>query len=334
MREARLTATRRIDLFDVPRPEPQPGQVLVAVSQCGVSTSDFHTWRGDAPEPFPHRMGHEIAGVVEAVGRGVTTLSAGDHVAVWSPHGRGFADAVVAEELHCVKVDPWLPDPAVLVPLARAVYAIEYAGHVHAWRNEGQWLHEQHVVIVGATGFTGDLLLRALLADAPRPRSITVTGRRARPLERALELGATRVVNTEEERITDVVYEMTDGVGADTAFDASGVEAGLLLAHAVTREAGTVAWYGDQQGEDRRLPVGWYSKRDQGIANAPVTPRDPASRRRIMAAMRAARFLLESRRVEPAGLISHGFPLADIGSAFQAADLKPNGFTKSVVCMD
>ena len=73
-----LTAYRRLEILDVPRPEPGPHDVLVRVRACGICGSDVHGYDGSSGRRIPPIvMGHEAAGVVEAVGPEVSRLPAG-----------------------------------------------------------------------------------------------------------------------------------------------------------------------------------------------------------------------------------------------------------------
>ena len=65
---------------DVEAEAPHAGEVAVRVSHCGVCHSDLHLIDGGMPPMTPLVLGHEAAGVVEAIGPGVTTLAVGDHV--------------------------------------------------------------------------------------------------------------------------------------------------------------------------------------------------------------------------------------------------------------
>src|SRR5215218_5240682 len=65
---------------DVDVEPPHPGEVRVQVSHCGVCHSDLHFVEGQLPSPAPAILGHEAAGVVEAVGAGVQGLAEGDKV--------------------------------------------------------------------------------------------------------------------------------------------------------------------------------------------------------------------------------------------------------------
>src|SRR5688500_4695215 len=72
--------------------EPRAGEVLVRVAASGVCHSDWHVVTGDTKHPLPCVLGHEGAGVVEALGDAVTDLNVGDHVVLnWAPScGRCF----------------------------------------------------------------------------------------------------------------------------------------------------------------------------------------------------------------------------------------------------
>lgn len=63
-----------LDIRQLPDPVPADGGVVVAVHATGLCRSDWHAWAGHEDLTLPHVPGHELAGVVEAVGRGVSTL--------------------------------------------------------------------------------------------------------------------------------------------------------------------------------------------------------------------------------------------------------------------
>jgi D-arabinose 1-dehydrogenase-like Zn-dependent alcohol dehydrogenase len=83
MKIARVpAANEKFEIVDVDIPEPGPGQVRVKVHACGVCHSDSVTVMGSMGNSFPRAPGHEVAGVVDTVGEGVTTWAAGDRVGV------------------------------------------------------------------------------------------------------------------------------------------------------------------------------------------------------------------------------------------------------------
>src|SRR5207247_4020047 len=96
MRAMLLDGPRRpLRLADLPEPEPGPGQILIAVTACGVCRTDLHVANGDLPDPkLPLVLGHEIVGTVAALGTGVSRFRVGDHVGVpslgWTCRARGL----------------------------------------------------------------------------------------------------------------------------------------------------------------------------------------------------------------------------------------------------
>ena len=71
-----------VTLEDILVPDPGPGEALVRVQACGVCHTDLHYREGAINDEFPFLLGHEAAGVVEAVGDGVTNVAAGDFVII------------------------------------------------------------------------------------------------------------------------------------------------------------------------------------------------------------------------------------------------------------
>src|SRR5688500_18735142 len=81
-------------------PDPGPGEALVRVQACGVCHTDLHYREGGIGNDYPYLLGHEAAGVVEAVGTGVTEVSPGDFVILnWR--------AVCGECRACRRGRPW-----------------------------------------------------------------------------------------------------------------------------------------------------------------------------------------------------------------------------------
>ena len=72
-----------LSLIEVPVPDPAPGQVRIRVSACGICHTDLHIVEGELRAPaLPLVPGHQVVGIVEATGHGVTHLRDGDRVGV------------------------------------------------------------------------------------------------------------------------------------------------------------------------------------------------------------------------------------------------------------
>ena len=269
-------------------------------------------WTGKAPDAPPAAIGHEVAGIVEEIAPGVTMVAVGDRVAAWIEQG-GFADEVIAAESHCVPVVPSVSYPAVAEPLACVLNAVERAAPKLA----------DDVVIVGA-GYMGTLV--QLVTALKGPRSITVVDLRRDNLDRAVANGATRAVQADTESAADAVLEVTDGRGADVTYEVTGVNDGLDLAGDLTRMGGKICVVGYHQGAPRTIALGRWNWMAFDIINAHF--RDIGT---IMSGMRAGMRLVNSGRLDIAGLVTGVFALERLGDAFNTAVARPDGFVKAVV---
>jgi L-iditol 2-dehydrogenase len=312
VRSALLTAPYTIEWRALEPPALRAGEVRVRIEQCGVCTSELDLWTGKAPDELPAEIGHEVAGVVEEVGE-LATLAVGDSVVVWVKDGGGFGDQLVADERLCVAVSAGLAYPAVAEPLACIVNAVELAAPALA----------DDVVIVGA-GYMGNLL--QLVSALKGPRSITVADIRPDALARAAQMGATRVVDTRSESLTDAVRDVTGGRGADLAYEVTGVRPGLDLAGEVTRMGGKLCIVGYHLGGTRAIPLGHWNWKALQLVNAHF--RDVET---ILRGMRAGMRLVETGALDVAPLMTNAYPLERVADAFADAVARRDGFVKAVV---
>lgn len=312
MKAALLTGPHTIELVDVELPSLSPGQLRLRITQCGLCTSELDLWSGRDPAKLPERIGHEIAGVVQELGPGVTDFAPGQRVTAWVPGG-GFAEEAVAEERFCIPVAPHVTYPAIAEPLACVVNAVELAAPALA----------DDIVIIGA-GFMGALV--QMVTALKGPRTVTVGDLREDALDRASRLGATQVVDTSTDSLTDAVAQITGGRGADVSYELTGVSEGLLLAGETTRMSGKVCVVAYHQGEPREIPLGRWNYMAFNIVNAHF--RDINT---VMRGMRAGMRLVNAGILDVSGLMTHTFSLANIGEAFEVAAAKPEHFVKAVV---
>lgn len=91
---------------DIEVDAPGPGEVTIKIEATGVCHSDLHAMQGSLPQPAPFVPGHEGAGIISAVGEGVTALAEGDHVVVaWSPPCGKCNNCVERKQPHlCVMI--------------------------------------------------------------------------------------------------------------------------------------------------------------------------------------------------------------------------------------
>jgi S-(hydroxymethyl)mycothiol dehydrogenase len=241
-----------VELTTVIVPDPGPGEALVNVQACGVCHTDLHYREGGIGEDFPYLLGHEAAGVVEAVGDDVTGLEPGDFVilnwravcsqcrackrgrpwycfnthnatqkmtladgTVLSPAlGIGaFADKTLVAAGQCTKVSPQVK-PEVAGLLGCGVMA-----GLGAALNTGQVGRGDSVAVIGCGGVGCGAVLGARLAGARKIIGVDIDDRK---LAWARELGATDTINSRETDPVEQIRNLTEGNGADVVIEAVG----------------------------------------------------------------------------------------------------------------
>ncbi|MGQ0774401.1 MAG: S-(hydroxymethyl)mycothiol dehydrogenase [Pseudonocardiales bacterium] len=233
-------------------PDPGPGEALVAVQACGVCHTDLHYREGGINDEFPFLLGHEAAGVVEAVGAGVDTVAPGDFVILnwravcgrcracrrgkpwycFNTHNAAqqmtlsddtalspalgigaFAEKTLVHSGQCTKVNPAVP-PQVAGLLGCGVMA-----GLGAAINTGEVSRGDSVAVIGCGGVGNGAIAGAVLSGATTIIAVDVDPGK---LRWAAEFGATHTVNARESDVVEAVREHTGGFGADVVIDAVG----------------------------------------------------------------------------------------------------------------
>src|SRR3954454_15357543 len=255
-------------------PDPGPGEAIVAVQACGVCHTDLHYREGGIGDDYPYLLGHEAAGVVEAVGAGVTEVAPGDHVILnWRAvcgqcrackRGRpwycfntanarqkmtledgtelspalgigAFLDKTLVASGQCTKVDP------AARPAAAGLLGCGVMAGIGAAINTGNVGRGDNVAVIGCGGVGAAAVAGARLAGANRIIAIDIDDRK---LQTARTLGATATVNAREHDPVEAVRELTDTFGADVVIDSVGRPATWQQAFYARDLAGTVVLVG------------------------------------------------------------------------------------------
>jgi L-idonate 5-dehydrogenase len=267
MRAAVIHAAHDLRLQDWPETSPGPGEVLIRMKAGGICGSDLHYYHdggfGQIRVREPIVPGHEIAGVIEAVGEGVDTEKPGDRVAVnpslacgvcrfcqagqqqhcldmrfmgsamRMPHVQGgFREHLTCEAIRAVKVEDHvtLAEAAFAEPLAVCLHAVKRAGDIQGQR-----------VLITGSGPIGALTI--LAARAAGAAEITVTDIAAAPLAIAAQVGADRVLNIAADPDALKAFEADKG-SFDVLFECSGNERALAGALASIRPGGVIVQIG------------------------------------------------------------------------------------------
>jgi S-(hydroxymethyl)mycothiol dehydrogenase len=233
-------------------PDPGPGEAVVAVQACGVCHTDLHYRDGGINDEFPFLLGHEAAGLVEAVGSGVTNVVPGDYVVLaWrAPCGtcrscrRGrpwycfdsanasqpmtlvdgtklspalgigaFAEKTLVAATQAVKVDP------AARPEAAGLIGCGIMAGFGAAVNTGHVGRGDTVAVIGCGGVGDAAIAASALAGA---RTIIAVDLDDRKLEWAKGFGATHTVNAGQGDVVEAIKALTEGNGADVVIEAVG----------------------------------------------------------------------------------------------------------------
>jgi threonine 3-dehydrogenase len=251
-----------IELREVPVPVPGPGEVLVRVQTASVCGTDLHIYNWDPwargrihPPLIP---GHEFAGVVAALGKGVSTVHEGDlvsaemhvacgkclqcrtglahvcqHVRILGVDADGaFASYAVIPESNIWKLSPSIPHDyaSLLDPLGNAVHSV-LAGEIAA-----------RTVAVTGCGAIG--LFSIAVAKACGAARVFATETNAHRRKVALEMGAELALDPTTDHVEKRILEATGGTGVDVLLEMSGHPEAMRLGFALLRTGGRASLLG------------------------------------------------------------------------------------------
>ncbi|MCF5705076.1 zinc-dependent alcohol dehydrogenase family protein [Pseudomonas syringae] len=205
------------ELCDVPKPVPQAGQVLVRVHATSINPLDYQVRRGDYPDlvPLPAITGHDVSGVVEAVGPGVMAFAAGDEVwytpQIFDGPGSYAEYHVAAESIIGRK-------PASLSHLEAASLTLVGGTAWEALVGRAALQVGETILVHGGAGGVGHVAIQ--LAKAMGAKVFTTV--REANAEFARSMGADVVIDYEKEDYVDVIMRETAGQGVDVVFDTIG----------------------------------------------------------------------------------------------------------------
>lgn len=260
MKAAMYDGKDTMQLFEIEKPTPEPGDVIVRVRAAGICGSDLLI-NADKTEPDALPTGHEVAGDIVEVSKGVDPSRIGQRVAIetigqgracttcWycragqyrlcidktSGEGGGFAEYIRRRDIGCYSLTDDLSweDGALVEPLAVSVHAIR----------RGQMSGGETVVVLGAgnIGLTTVVAARALGAG-----KVFVTARHEQQAAMAKMLGADEALPPDGPALQEALAEVTDGRGADLTIETVGGKSNATLMQAikVTRMQGRIVILG------------------------------------------------------------------------------------------
>jgi NADPH:quinone reductase len=197
---------------DLPTPNPGPGELRVDVAAAGVNYIDVYYRTGAYRLPMPFIAGSEGAGVVSAVGTGVTGFQVGDHVA-WALVPGAYAEQVIVPAGRAVPVPAGIDDETAAAVLLQGLTAQYLTRSTYPARPG------ETALVHAAAGGVGLLLTQVLTT-----RGVSVIATTSTPDKAALarEAGAAEVIRYDREDVSKEVSRLTEGRGVDVVYDGVG----------------------------------------------------------------------------------------------------------------
>ncbi|MFN3614740.1 MAG: NADPH:quinone oxidoreductase family protein [Rubrimonas sp.] len=225
----------RLQLDDVARPEPGPGEVLLRVLACGLNFADTLMVQGKYQErqAFPFSPGIEVCGVVEALGPGAQGPAPGRRVAALCGAG-GLADHVVVPAAVCSPVPDAMDDVTV------AALQVAYGTSHLALHHRARMRPGERLLVLGAGGGVG---LTAVEIGKLMGAEVIACARGPEKLNAAKAMGADHLIEADPAALRDAVRALG---GADVVYDPVGGELWEAAMRAVNPEA-------------RLIPIGFAS---------------------------------------------------------------------------
>ncbi len=316
MKAAVFEEPKVIQIKRVPLPEPGPEQVRIQLEGCGLCASNLPVWEGRPWFEYPLQPGapgHEGWGRIDRIGKETSPFRVGDRVAMMSE--KAYAEYDVADA-----------DSVVLLP--EALNQKRFPGEplgcaMNIFRRSG--IEADQVVGIVGIGFLGAMLTQ-LASNAGA--KVIAASRRPYSLSVARDCGAAETLSVEDpDRVMDQAMKLTRGEGCDRVIEAVGMQETLDLASRMVRVRGRLVIAGYHQDGLRTVDMQSWNWRGLDVINGHERDPDIYSR-----GIREAAEAVSRKKIDPAPLFTHSFPLDLIGQAFKTMSKRPEGFLKAVLC--
>lgn len=214
---------------ELPTPTPKAGEVLIEIKAASLNFPDILIVQNkyQMKPALPFVPGSEYAGIIQAVGEGVTHLKVGQAVACLSGTG-GFGTHTIAPAALCMPLPPGFPF------VDAAAFIMIYATSYHALVDRAQLKAGETVLVLGAAGGVGTSAIQIAKAMGAKVIAAASTQEKC---DLCKKIGADATINYTTENLREAVKVLTDGKGPDVIYDPVGGD----LAEPALR---SIAWRG------------------------------------------------------------------------------------------
>jgi putative PIG3 family NAD(P)H quinone oxidoreductase len=296
-----------LELVRIDRPEPGPGQILIAVKAAGVNRPDVLQRLGFYPPPpgAPETMGLEVSGEVAEVGEGASRWRPGDKVAALLPGG-GYAEYALADARHALPVPKGL-DFVQAASLPETVFTV--------WANVfdiGHLEPGESCLIHGATSGIGVTAIQMAKAAGAR---VIATGRGPDKARQARALGADLAIDSLAQ---DWAAEVQAAGGADLVLDMVG-GAYTPKNIDVLKPHGRLVQIALLGGAKVEIDLGLVMRKRLTLTGSTLRPRPPEDKARLARGVEQTVWpWIEAGKVRP--IVDSAFPLAEAAKAHARID--------------
>ena len=341
MKAAVWDEINHVSICERPKPVADDGHVVLKVKAVGVCATDVHMISGNISlaKP-PHVLGHEIAGVIDEIGNGVSGWKKGDRVVIdtiiscghcvackrgrkelcpdrmeigYTPYDGGYAEYVRVPAQCLVRLPEEIPfrDAAILESVACPFGAVLRIG-----------VKPGSSVLVQGAGPAGIAFIQA--AKLSGAGKIIVSARGERRLEYAKRFGADIVIDAQKENVLERVMELTDGEGCDYVMDAAGSVDSILLCFDACKNGGDVLYYGIPD-EKAQIPFPFMKMLMKQLRLHGILE--------YCAGWDSLVALVANGRMNVHDMVTHTFTLDELPKAIELLKSKDRSLIKSVVEM-
>lgn len=296
-----------LELVEVDRPEPKPGQILLRHEAIGINFIDTYQRSGLYPVKLPSPLGGEAAGVVEAVGEGVTRFKVGDRAASAGVLG-GYAEYSVVPAERAVAIPDGVDARTAAAALLKGMTVEFLIRRLHEVKAG------ETVLVHAAAGGVGQIMVQ--WAKALGAVVIATVGSEAKAA-RVRELGADHVILYRDQDVAAEVRRITDGKGVPVAYDAVGKDTFEGTLKSLARR-GLFVSFGNASGPPPPIEARQLMLNGSLFFTRPTMGDYQATTAELDASAKALFEMLGSGKVKIE--IGQTFPLADARKAHEALE--------------